>query len=404
MAETAVDIAQQAQQGPRRDVTVGDRRFMLLGTAHVSRASADEVRGEIQSGAYDAVAVELCDARHAALTRSGELEQMDLFQVLRQGKAGMVAASLALGAYQQRLAEQFGIEPGAEMRAAIAAAEAGHMPLTLIDRDIGITLKRVYRRIPWWQRVSTLVALGASLFSREKISEDDIERLKEGDVLESTFNEFAQQSAALHEALIDERDRYMAARLLQQPPGGRTLVVIGAGHLKGLARYLEAGMDDPAAVETDLDTVPTGARWIRWLPWLVVLAVLAGFGFGFSRNTGLGIQMVVEWALIHGTLSAAGALVALGHPLTIITAFFASPLTSLNPTIGAGMVTAAAELWLRKPRVGDFSTLKSDVTKVSGWWKNRISRTLLVFLFSTIGSAAGTYIAGFLIYGQLFGS
>jgi pheromone shutdown-related protein TraB len=402
MAETAFQIQAQGHD-PKREVTADGRRFVLLGTAHVSRASAAAVRAEIATGAYDAVAVELCDARYAALTRSGELEQMDLFQVLRQGKAGMVVANLALGAYQQRLAEQFGVEPGAEMKAAIAAGEAASLPLRLIDRNIGITLKRVYRGIPWWQRLSTIVALGASLFSREKISEADIERLKEGDMLESTFNEFARESAALHEALIDERDRYMAAGLLQQPPGGQTLVVVGAGHLKGLTRYLEAGMADPTATQAKLDAVPAGARWVKWLPWLVVLVIIAGFGLGFSRDTGLGVKMVVEWTLIHGTLCAAGAIAALAHPLTVVTAFIASPLTSLNPTIGAGMVTAVAELWLRKPRVGDFSTLKQDVVKISGWWRNRVSRTLLVFLFSTIGSAAGTYIAGFLIYGQLFG-
>ncbi|GAB3676740.1 TraB/GumN family protein [Salinisphaera aquimarina] len=389
--------------GPRREVIRGEQRYLLLGTAHVSRASAEEVRTEIESGAYDAVAIELCDARHAALTNAGELEQMDLFQVLRQGKAGMVAANLALGAYQQRLAEQFGIEPGAEMRAAINACAAADLPIQLIDRNIGITLKRVYRRIPWWQRISTMGALFASLLSREKIEEEDIEKLKQGDMLESTFNEFAQESAAMHEALIDERDRYMAAKLLMQAPGRNTLAVVGAGHLKGLTRYLEDGMDDPRGVVESLDHVPPGSRWIKWLPWAIVVLIFAGFALGFSRSTGLGQQLVLEWIVINGALSAIGAAIALAHPLTIVTAFVAAPITSLNPTIGAGMVTAAAELWLRKPRVGDFSTLKSDVTKVSGWWKNRVSRTLLVFVLSTIGSAAGTYIAGFRIFGQLFG-
>lgn len=395
--------AEERGAGPRRVVARGEYRYTLLGTAHVSRASAEEVQCEIESGDYDAVAIELCDARHAALTKSGEIEQMDLFQVLRQGKAGMVAANLALGAYQQRLADQFGIEPGAEMRAAITACERGELPLVLVDRNIGITLKRVYRRIPWWQRMSTLGALFGSLLSSEKIQESDIERLKEGDMLESTFNEFAAESATMHETLIDERDRYMAAQLLKRPPARNTLVVVGAGHLKGLARYLDAGMDDPASTIESLDHVPPGARWVKWLPWIVVALVFAGFAIGFSRSTGLGQQLVIEWVVINGALSAIGAAAALAHPLTVLTAFVAAPLTSLNPTIGAGMVTAAAELWLRKPRVGDFSTLKSDVTKVSGWWKNRVSRTLLVFVFSTIGSAAGTYIAGFRIVGQLFG-
>tara|TARA_B100002049_G_scaffold203491_1_gene162688 strand:+ start:39961 stop:41202 length:1242 start_codon:yes stop_codon:yes gene_type:complete len=401
-ASVPADTAQAG--GPRRLVAHGPREYLLLGTAHVSRASAEEVRTEIASGDYDEVAIELCAARYGALTRQSEMAEMDLFAVIRKGQAGMVAASLALGAYQQRLADQFGIEPGAEMRAAITAAEARQTPLTLVDRNVGITLKRVYRNIPWWQRATVLTGLATSLVSSDKISEDDIEKLKEGDMLESTFNEFAAESSAMHAALIDERDQYMAAKLLAgRRDAGRTLVVIGAGHLKGLAGYLEAGMTDPGARVAELDTVPPGARWVRWLPWLVVALVFAGFAFGFSKSAGLGQQLVVEWVVINGALSALGTAIALGHPLSIVTAFIAAPITSLNPTIGAGMVVAAVEVWLRKPRVGDFSTLKSDVTSVKGWWRNRVSRTLLVFLGATLGSAAGTYIAGFRIVGQLFG-
>ncbi|RJS93499.1 TraB/GumN family protein [Salinisphaera sp. Q1T1-3] len=392
------------EAGPRRVVERGERRFVLLGTAHVSRASADEVRTEIETGDYDRVAIELCDARHTALTRQAEMADMDLFAVIRNGQAGMVAASLALGAYQQRLADQFGIEPGAEMRAAIEACEARQTPLVLVDRNIGITLKRVYRKIPWWQRATVLTGLATSLVSSDKISEDDIEKLKEGDMLESTFNDFAAESAHMHAALIDERDQYMAAKLLSDAETpGTTLVVVGAGHLKGLAGYLEAGMADPADRVAALDAVPPGARWVKWIPWIVVALVVAGFALGFSRSTGLGQQMVVEWIVINGALSALGTAIALGHPLSIVAAFIGAPITSLNPTIGAGMVVAAVELMMRKPRVGDFATLKSDVTRIRGWWRNRVSRTLLVFLGATLGSALGTYIAGFRIIGQLVG-
>lgn len=405
MSEPLKETPAAAAGGPRRIVTRGARRFVLLGTAHVSRASAEEVRAEIESGAYDQVAIELCDARHAALTRGDEMAEMDLFAVIRRGQAGMVAANLALGAYQQRLADQFGIEPGAEMRAAIQAAEAGQTPLSLVDRNIGITLKRVYRGIPWWKRLSLLGGLAASLLSSDKIEEEDIEKLKEGDMLEATFSEFAQQSEQMHGALIDERDQYMAARLLSLPvTPGTTLVVVGAGHLKGLARYLEEGIAEPEARVTALDAVPPRARWLKWLPWLVVVLVFIGFAIGFARGPALGWQLVLEWFLFHGVLCAVGAAVALANPLTILAGFLASPLTSLNPTIGAGMVTAAVEVWLRKPRIGDFSTLKHDVTSVRGWWRNRVSRVLLVFIFSSIGSAAGTYIAGFRIVSQLISS
>jgi pheromone shutdown protein TraB len=179
--------------------------------------------------------------------------------------------------------------------------------------------------------------------------------------------------------------------------------VVGAGHLKGLEAQLERGIEDPRAVIESLDRVPDGARWPRYISWLIVALVLVGFGIGFSRSPELGWRLVLDWVLINGGLSALGALVAAAHPLTVVTAFVAAPLTSLNPTIGAGMVTAAAEIYLRKPQVGDFARLREDTALFAGWRKNRVARTLLVFLLSTLGSAIGTYVAGFRIFGRLTG-
>jgi len=389
-----------------RRLRLDGTEITLLGTAHVSADSVDDVEREIATGDYDAVAVELCESRYRALTQPGSLEDLDLFQVLRSGRAGMVAASLALGAYQQRLADQFQIRPGAEMEAAINGAGRAALPVYRIDREIGTTLKRIYRRTPWWQRMTLLTGLVASTFSREEISAEEIERLKEGDLLESTFSEFAQRSQTLYESLITERDRYMAARLRQtveRDTPKSLLAVVGAGHLAGLEQALKDTPGDPDDTITALDHLPPRRRWLRLIPWLIVALIIAGFAIGFSRSTYLGFELVAEWIVINGVLSALGAIIAAAHPLTVVTAFVAAPLTSLNPTIGAGFVTAAAELALRKPTVRDFRTLRSDVTRIPGWWRNRVSRTLLVFLLSTVGSAAGTYIAGFRIAGKLFG-
>ncbi|WP_299261090.1 TraB/GumN family protein [uncultured Kushneria sp.] len=399
-------------QGPRDTLDVGDHHLTLVGTAHVSPESAEEVRDLIQSGDFDAVAIELCASRHQSLVDPDAIARLDLFQVLRQGKAGMVAASLALGAFQQRVAEQSGIEPGAEMKAAVEEAQHRGLPLYLVDRDIGVTLKRVYRNVPWYKRMTLVSGLVGSVLSRQKVSSEEIERLKEGDVLEATFAEFAQQSRQLYTPLVEERDRYMALKLVEALPAGRSgrvLVVIGAGHLKGMGthlRTLDAEPRTPEAVTDErqaLDTVAPSGRLLKLLPWLVVALVVAGFAVGFSRDTGLGWSLVGEWVLINSTLSALGALIALGHPLTIVAAFVAAPLTSLNPTIGVGFVTAGVELYMRKPTVGDFSTLRADVSHWRGWWRNRVARTLLVFLLSTVGSAAATWIAGLRIAGQLFG-
>ncbi|MBZ9567639.1 TraB/GumN family protein [Modicisalibacter tunisiensis] len=405
MTDTQDIASPDTTRGPRQVIDAGDTRYTLLGTAHVSRASADEVRELIDSGEFDAVAVELCPSRHQNLTQPRSMDDQDLFQIFRQGKAGMVAASLALGAFQQRVAEQSGIEPGAEMRAAVQACRRADLPLLLIDRDIGVTLKRIYTRVPWWQRAGLIGGLVGSLFSRDTVSSEDIERLKQGDVLESTFAEFAERSETLYEPLIRERDRYMALRLAEErrdPPHRHVLVVIGAGHLKGLAEHLSQPLpEDPGAERAELEATPPRTRWWKALPWLVTVLVLAGFAIGFSRDTQLGWQLIAEWFLINGVLSALGSAIALAHPLTILATFVAAPLTSLNPTIGAGFVAAGVELALRKPKVRDFSRLRRDVSSVKGWWRNRVSRTLLVFLLATLGSAAGTWIAGLRIADQL---
>ncbi|HRP95150.1 MAG TPA: TraB/GumN family protein [Rhodocyclaceae bacterium] len=396
------------EREPHRIFRIADTEITLLGTAHVSPASARAVEALLDTRAFDAVAIELCDSRQRAMLDPDALGRLDLFSVIRSGKVPMVAASLALGAYQQRLAEQYGIEPGAEMRAAVAGALDQGLPLVLIDREIGLTLRRTYNSVPWWRRMELVGGLLSTVLSRDQIADTDIERLKQGDMLESTFSEFAEQSQTLYGPLIDERDRYMAARLRKLAEEGRArrvLAVVGAGHLAGIERYaLASDRVPPDETLSALERLPPKARWPKLLPWIIVAVIIAGFVIGFSRNTELGVQMIMDWVLINGGLAAIGGMIALAHPLTIVTAAFGAPLTSLNPTIGIGFVAAAVELYLRKPQVGDFACLRRDVMHWKGWWRNRVSRVLLVFLLTTVGSAMGTYIGGARIFGRLFGA
>jgi pheromone shutdown protein TraB len=415
---------------PRVDLWVGTTRVTLLGTAHVSRASADQVRRLLETEAFDAVAVELCPSRYQALLDPEALARMDLFAVIRQGRVAMVVASLALGAYQQRLADQFGIEPGAEQRMAISLARERHLPVLLVDREIGVTLKRVAANLGWWRRLELFSGLLASLLSREEVPEAEIERLKEGDVLETSFAEFTRDRQDLFLPLIDERDRYMAARLREEiarEGHGHVLAVLGAGHLKGVARYLTpgaglterepppvtgaapghppgqtGGTDDARRIIAELERLPPPSPWPKVISWLILALILGGFAYGFGQSPQLGWGVVLDWILITGGLCALGTLLAAGHPLTVLSGFAAAPLTTLHPAIGAGMVTALVELWWRKPSVGDFGQLRRDASQVRSWWRNRVLRILLVFLFSNLGAAAGTYVAGFRIYDQLF--
>lgn len=406
-AENAPETSLQAQTQPKATVRVGGTDITLLGTAHVSRLSAEAVRAEIMTGEYDAVAIELCASRHQNLEQPNEMAKLDMIQVLREGKAPMVAASLALAAYQQRLADQFGIEPGADMRAAMEEAKQASLPVLLVDRELGTTLKRCYRQMPFWKRMPMIMGLLTSVMSKQDISEEEIEKLKEGDVLETTFNEFAENEQTLYRPLIDERDQFMAARLRQEAKLGyhHILAVIGAGHLKGIKNYLEAPDDRPPEDRVEeLNAVPPGAKWPKLIPWVIVALIVAGFVLGFSRNPELGWRLIIDWTLINGGLTAVGAIIALAHPITIVAAALAAPLTSLNPAIGVGFVAAAVEAMLRKPSVGDISNLRRDTSHIKGWWGNRVSRVLLVFVMTTLGSASATYIAGFMMVDRLTGS
>ncbi len=391
--EPTVDASQPVRVVQRDGVS-----YTLLGTAHVSPASVRAVQAAIAEGGWDAVAVELCPTRLDALEGRKSWQELDLFRIIREGKAGLVMANLALSGYQKRIAEQFDIEPGAELKAAAAGATDNGLPLQLIDRDLATTLRRTYRAVPWYKRFSLTMGLVLSSFSSEEIDEEAIENLKEGDILEATFTEFATQSPELYEALISERDRYMAARLREENPGAegrRVLVVIGAGHLEGLAHHLAKSDTDPAVEARDLATMPARARWPRLVPWIITALVLTGFWFGFSRSPELGWQLVGIWVLLNGGLAAVGAACARAHPLTILSAMLAAPLTSLNPAVAAGMVAGAVESMLRKPTGHDLERLREDATSLRGWYRNPATRILLVFFLCNVGSSIGTYVAGF---------
>lgn len=397
-----------ADTEPLRHTYVDGVHFYLLGTAHVSHKSAVLVTELIETQAFDTVAVELCPSRHQAIANDDAWRDLDIFQLLREGKGGMMMASLAMSAYQRRIAEKLGVEPGAEMKAAISACQSYNTPLWLIDRDIGVTLKRASARLGWWKKWVMLNGLFFSMFSREEISEEEIEALKQGDLLDQTFAQFSEATPELYESLIAERDQYMAAKLRSELGNQhkdhvpkRVLAVVGAGHLAGISQSLKDPMLQPEKRIKSLEELPSTRSIWKLIPWAILALVLTGFAIGFSRSPELGWALIATWVIINGGLSAIGALIARGHPLTVLTALLAAPLTSLNPTVGAGMVTGAVEAWIKKPRVGDFESLRTDIGTLAGWYRNRVSHIFLVFFASNLGSAAGTWIAGLSMIRQL---
>ncbi|TYT23873.1 TraB/GumN family protein [Luteimonas viscosa] len=379
-------------------------RYTLLGTAHVSRASVEAVRAAIAGGGFDAVAVELDQQRLDAISDPDALARLDLVKVLREGKTPLFAANLAMASYQRRLAEQLGIEPGAELKAAVEDARARGLPTHLIDRDVGLTFRRALQRLGWWQRAKLGGGIVAGLIVDDEVAEHDIEKLKQGDMLQASFSEFAEQTPELYDTLIAERDRYMAARLRASAGSAReVLAVVGAGHLDGLARHLREDDATPDTVTAALETIKPKSK----LPVMEICIgafLLIGFAWGFaSGGLDVGTDLLLYWVLWTGGLGALGCLVAGGHPLSILGAFVSSPFTPLHPALASGTVSALIEAWVRKPTYADFMALRQDVNTVRGWWRNRVARVLVNFFLTSLGTAIGVWTGGARMLARLFG-
>lgn len=404
------DLASVLASQPHRIVERDGVRYTLLGTAHVSRASVDAVRDAIASDAFDSVAVELDAGRLQALTDPDALVRLDLVKVIREGKVSMFAANLALAAYQRRLAEQLGVEPGAELKAAVLDAREKSLPVHLIDREVGLTFRRAMAALGWWGRIKVSTGIMAAMFSDEKVEDDDIEKLKHGDMLESSFGEFESASPALYETIIAERDRYMAARLRELPAeqvdsagnGPReVLAVVGAGHLAGLASHLENASEAPAGLRAQLEYVKPKKK-IPWFSLGLLTIILCGIGYGIHRGgIGVGAELLGLYALYTGGLAALGCLLAGGHPLSILTAAAVAPFKPFRLNIPTGAFAALVEARLRKPAYGDFLSLRDDVQSLRGVYRNRVARVVLVFTLTNLGSMTGLWLAGLRIFGKL---
>ena len=385
-------------------IPIGQSTLTLIGTAHVSKQSVLLVEEYIQSGEYDCVAVELCQPRFENLTKRSWWKNMDIYQIFRQKKATLLLVNLALSAYQKRLAEKVGIEAGQEMIRAIELSKEKDIRLEVIDRNITTTLQRVVTRVSFWQKLKIFSGLVAGIFVGEEVSEQQIEDLKKGDMLQTVVEEFGESLPEFKEVLIDERDEFMVGKLIQlaQSPDGpkNILAFVGAGHLIGM---VPAFSSPPNEIRlSELDKTPPPSKVGYYVGWGICLLILSMFAVGYSRSPELGLQLVVTWVVINGGFSALGAAIGLAHPLSILTAFLAAPLTSLNPTIGAGMVVGLVESYLRKPKVSDFESLRQDIGSMKMWWKNRVVRVLMIFFFANVGSAVGTYVAGASIVTQIF--
>jgi len=365
-----------------------DKEIILIGTAHVSKDSADLVERIISEERPDTVCIELCQSRYDAIMRKEEWEKTDLFQVIRKKQSAQLLAQLLMASFQKRLADRFGIRPGEEMLRAMARAKAVEAQVVLADRDIRTTMMRTWRKMRFLSKLRLMAEIPLSFFLSEDITEEDVEKLKEQDALEAALQAFGKKLPEVRETLIDERDRYLA-HSISHAPGKKVVAVAGAGHVPGILRHLGEDRD-----MEELMRIPPPGSVGKAIGWMIPLGILALIVTGFIKSgAAAGLGMVKWWVLTNGVLAALGALLVFAHPVTVAASFAAAPLTSLNPMIAAGWVAGLVEASLRKPRVADFVHLREDISSFRGFWRNKITRLLLLVIFVNLGSAIGTFAA-----------
>ena len=384
-----------------------NNNIILIGTAHISKESVEEVKQAIKKYKPDIVAVELCKRRYEAITKKDKWESTPATKLLKSNNAYLMLAQILLSSIQRKLGKEYGVEPGSEMIAAMNEAEKNNLDVALIDRDISITLKRAWRKMGirekfrlTWEFLKAIVG-----FDEEELEDLDLKELMKEDVISAMMEELGELAPSVKTVLIDERDRYIAKKIYEESKKGKVIAVVGAGHLKGIKKELEKDLLNVDLKE--LEEIPKKRiKWAKTIAYLIpILFVSLILGLLFFRGEaayGEIKDILLWWFLINGSLSALGAAIARGHPFTILTAFLAAPLTSLNPAIAAGWVAGYVEAKIRPPLVKDFKSL-SKIDSFKDFWNNKVIRLLMVVALANLGSMVGTFIAGGQIIRIVFG-
>ncbi len=383
------DILQENGSNTDR-IFLNGREIILVGTAHVSKESAELVKQVIFDEKPDTVCLELCETRIKSLRDKEKWRNMDIIKVIREKKTLLLLMNLLLASFQKKIADRFGIMPGQEMINAIDAGEETGALIVPADREIQITLSRVWRSMGILEKIKLMFQLIFSIGSSDDITEDDIEEMKKEDILKVLLADVRKSHPVIERVLIDERDRFITESL-RRVGGEKIVAVVGAGHVPGIKRYMESG----EKIDLDeLNTIPKGGFLGKVMKWIIPCAIFVLFAAGFfMKGKSAGADMIWFWILANGIFAGLGAIIALAHPLTVLAAALAAPLTSLNPMIAAGWVSGLAEAFARKPKIKDLEAIPDDILSVKGFWRNNVTRILLVVVFTNLGSTIGTMAA-----------
>lgn len=374
-------------------LNVNGKEIILIGTAHVSKNSADEVRETIKIELPDSICIELDQQRYEAINQKDKWSNTDIVQIIKSKRAGFLFVNILLSNYQRKLAEQFGIESGQEMMEGIACAKEYGAELVLADRSIQVTFNRIWRGCSFWEKIKVLFSIGLSVVDDEEITEEDLENLKSEDMLTAALSEMGSAFKGVKEYLVDERDQYLAYKI-KNAPGDKIVAVLGAAHIPGIKEAIYKDQD----IE-HLEVIPPKSKVGKVLGWLIPISIIAVIIATFIVNPSSGWEQARSWILWTGLLAALGTFIAGGHILSILTAFVAAPITTLHPLLAAGWFAGMVEAYYRKPKVEDFESLPKDLGSLKGLWHNKVTKVLMVVVFANLGSSLGTWLGGLNIIG-----
>ncbi|WP_047985692.1 TraB/GumN family protein [Ornithinibacillus californiensis] len=367
---------------------IDGKEIILIGTAHVSKNSAEQVKQVIEEEQPDSVCVELDEGRYKSITDGNKWKETDIFKVIKERKATLLLMNLAISSFQKRMASQFGINPGQEMIQGIESAKEIDASLVLADRNIQTTFSRIWRGIGLKGKLMLLTQVIASIFTKETISEEELEKMKSQDMIDSMLEEFTESFPKLKKPLIDERDQYLAQKI-KEAPGKKIVAVLGAAHVPGIKEQIKTDHN-----LEKLSQLPPKSKLPKIIGWTIPILILTLIVLTFMTNAEAGVAQIISWILWNGSLSAIGTLIAFGHPLAVLTAFIAAPITSLEPFLAAGWFAGFVQAYFHRPNVRDFENLSDDVHSLKGFWNNKVTRVLLVVIFANIGSSIGTFVGG----------
>jgi len=375
------------------------REFIIVGTAHISRQSANLVKEVIETERPDTVCIELDEKRYKALSEKKRWENLDLKTIIREKQLSTLIMNLVLASYQKKLGEKLGVEPGLELLQAARTATELDLPLEICDREVRITLRRAWHSMNFWQKLKFLTSGLAGLFEKQELNEEKLAELRSKDVLSEMMEELGKVMPVLKRVLIDERDTYLAEKT-KMAKGNKIVAVVGAGHVNGIIQHLN---NDLEVNLSDIEKIPPSKNTVKIIGWGIPVIIVASILYiGHSKGLAEAGDNAIYWFLANGIPSALGAVIALAHPLTILTAFLAAPFTSLTPVIGAGYVAAFVQAYYQPPLVKEIQNVLSDFGNPANWWKNKLLRVFLVFILTSLGSVIGTYVGFFEIISNVF--